>query len=57
MLRPLAEQFQGAVAQGAPRQLPVSTGLSDGRMTEIVASELQPGMRVIVDQLASGTAR
>jgi len=58
---PGARESAGArvwvLQDGAPRQLPVSTGLSDGRMTEIVASELQPGMRVIVDQLASGTAR
>ncbi|THF67304.1 efflux RND transporter periplasmic adaptor subunit [Pseudothauera nasutitermitis] len=36
--------------------VPVSTGLSDGRTTEIVSGELQPGERAIVDQ-RSGAAR
>jgi HlyD family secretion protein len=28
----------------------VTPGISDGRMTEIVAGELKPGMHVITDQ-------
>ncbi|WP_211206769.1 efflux RND transporter periplasmic adaptor subunit [Thauera linaloolentis] len=36
--------------------VPVSTGLSDGRSTEIVSGELQPGEQAIVDQ-RSGAAR
>jgi HlyD family secretion protein len=33
----------------------VTTGISDGRMTEITGGELQPGMQVITDQRAAGT--
>ncbi|THF65205.1 efflux RND transporter periplasmic adaptor subunit [Pseudothauera rhizosphaerae] len=36
--------------------VPVTTGLSDGRMTEIVDGDLQPGLQAIVDQ-RSGAAR
>lgn len=42
---------------GAPKQLTVMTGISDGRMTEIIGGELQPGMAVIVDQLSAGAGR
>jgi len=42
---------------GAAQALTVQAGISDGRMTEIVGGELQPGMAVIVDQLSSGAAR
>jgi HlyD family secretion protein len=34
----------------------VTPGISDGRMTEIAAGELQAGMLVITDQRAGGTA-
>lgn len=34
----------------------VTAGISDGRMTEITAGELQAGMLVITDQRAAGTA-
>lgn len=37
---------------GVPAAVPVQTGLSDGVRTEIVAGALQPGMRVITEQLA-----
>lgn len=42
---------------GAAQEVTVQTGISDGRMTEIVGGELQPGMAVIVDQMSSGAAR
>lgn len=42
---------------GVAQELAVQAGISDGRMTEIVGGELQPGMAVIVDQLSSGAAR
>jgi HlyD family secretion protein len=42
---------------GAPRRVAVATGISDGRVTEITGGELQPGMAVIVDQLAGSAAR
>lgn len=37
---------------GTPRAVRVVPGASDGRMTEIIAGELQPGMAVIVGQTA-----
>jgi HlyD family secretion protein len=37
--------------------VPVTTGISDGKMTEVTGGELQPGMAVIVDQLAGGAAK
>lgn len=42
---------------GAAHEVTVQTGISDGRMTEIVGGDLQPGTPVIVDQLSSGAAR
>ncbi len=41
---------------GAAVAVGVTPGISDGRMTEITAGELQAGMLVITDQRASGTA-
>lgn len=41
---------------GAPRAVPVTPGLSDGRVTEVTSAVLQPGMAVIVAQ-SSGTAK
>jgi HlyD family secretion protein len=41
---------------GAAVAVAVTTGISDGRMTEITGGELQPGMQVITDQRAGGTA-
>jgi len=35
---------------GAPVAVAVTPGISDGRMTEIVAGDLQPGMAVITGQ-------
>jgi HlyD family secretion protein len=32
----------------------VTTGISDGRMTEVQSSSLQEGMAVITDQRAAG---
>ena len=34
----------------------VKTGISDGRMTEVIGTELQEGMAVITDQQAAGAA-
>ena len=34
----------------------VTTGISDGRMTEVSSTELQEGMAVITDQQAAGAA-
>ena len=41
---------------GAAVAVAVTPGISDGRMTEITAGELQAGMLVITDQRAAGTA-
>ncbi len=38
---------------GAPVAVAIKPGVSDGRMTEVVSGELQPGMQVIVDQRAA----
>lgn len=37
---------------GSPRAVPVTPGLSDGRVTEVTSTVLQPGMAVIVAQSA-----
>jgi HlyD family secretion protein len=42
---------------GAPVAVPVQTGISDGRMTEIVGGELAVDMRVITDQRSGAAAR
>jgi HlyD family secretion protein len=39
---------------GQPRALPVTPGVSDGRMTEVTSEQLQPGMALIVGQTAGG---
>jgi HlyD family secretion protein len=41
---------------GQPRAVPVTPGVSDGRMTAVTSEQLQPGMAVIVGQTA-GAAR
>jgi HlyD family secretion protein len=41
---------------GAAVAVSVTPGISDGRMTEITAGELQPGMLVITDQRTNGSA-
>ncbi len=41
---------------GAATAIGVTPGISDGRMTEIVAGELQAGMLVITDQRSGATA-
>jgi len=38
--------------EGQPVPVPITPGVSDGRMTEVNAPELQPGMEVITDQRA-----
>jgi len=37
---------------GVPRAVPVTPGVSDGRLTEVTSEQLQPGMAVIVGQTA-----
>lgn len=39
---------------GQPRAVPVTPGVSDGRMTEVTSDVLKPGMAVIVGQGAGG---
>jgi len=39
---------------GAPRAVPVTPGFSDGRLTEVMSEQLQPGMAVIVGQTTGG---
>jgi len=39
---------------GQPHAVPVTPGVSDGRMTEVTSEQLQPGMAVIVGQTAGG---
>ena len=41
---------------GAAAAVPVTPGISDGRMTEITAGDLQAGMLVITDQRSAATA-
>lgn len=42
--------------QGHPRRLPVTTGLSDGRLTEVSGDGLREGMAVIVEQQSASAA-
>lgn len=41
---------------GAPRAVPVRTGISDGSVTEILAGALEPGAAVVVGQERAGAA-
>lgn len=41
---------------GAPVAVPVTTGINDGRMTEITGGELTEGMAIITDQRTAGSA-
>lgn len=36
---------------GKPAVIPVTVGATDGRMTEVVAGEVQPGLEVLIDTL------
>ncbi len=40
----------------APAAITVTTGISDGRMTEVLGGELKAGMAVITDQRSAGSA-
>ena len=42
--------------EGRPVAVPVLTGISDGRMTEVSGANLSPGMAVITDQRSAGGA-
>lgn len=42
---------------GAPVAVPVQTGISDGRMTEVTGGELTADMRVITDQRSGGAGK
>jgi HlyD family secretion protein len=44
------------LTDGAAAAVAVTPGISDGRMTEITAGDLQAGMQVITDQRAAGAA-
>ena len=41
---------------GAAKAVAVSTGISDGRMTEITGGDLKAGMLIITDQRTAGSA-
>jgi HlyD family secretion protein len=41
---------------GSPEAVDVTTGISDGRMTEVASEQLAPGMAVITDQRSAGAA-
>lgn len=41
---------------GQPVPVPVTTGISDGRQTEVSGDQLRPGMAVITDQRSAGGA-
>lgn len=46
-----------ADAQGTPQAVPITTGESNGTMTEVIAGNLKPGDKVITGQLAAGATR
>ena len=50
----LCRDFQSRnvmLKDGKPAAVPVTVGASDGRMTEVVAGEVQPGLEVLTDTL------
>jgi HlyD family secretion protein len=49
--RTAASRSVWVLRDGQAVEVPVTPGLSDGRMTEIVGGGLQPGMAVIVEQV------
>ncbi|GAA6143004.1 efflux RND transporter periplasmic adaptor subunit [Hydrogenophaga sp. 5NK40-0174] len=49
------ERTLWVLRDGAPQQVKVTTGISDGRKTEITGGELQPGMAVITEQRSNGS--
>ena len=50
-----AQRQVWVLRDGTAVPVAVSPGISDGRMTEVSSSELQPGMQVITDQRSSST--
>jgi HlyD family secretion protein len=52
----LAAKQVWILKDGQPVAVPVTTGISDGRMTEVSGDGLQEGMAVITDQRAAGAA-
>lgn len=49
-----SEQRVWVLENGHPRPLKVKTGITDGKMTEIVSGELQPDMSVIIGSSSVG---
>ena len=47
--------FIGLLRDGVAVAVPVTPGISDGRLTEIVSGDLQVGMQVITEQRSAGT--
>ncbi|MBL7537393.1 efflux RND transporter periplasmic adaptor subunit, partial [Escherichia coli] len=43
-------------ADGKPQEVPVTTGSTDGTVTEITGGNLKPGDKVITGQLANGSS-
>ncbi|MEG3082851.1 efflux RND transporter periplasmic adaptor subunit [Sphingomonas sp. PB2P12] len=43
-------------ADGTPQPVQITTGDSNGTMTEVLSGNLQPGAQIIIGQLATGTA-
>jgi HlyD family secretion protein len=39
--------------EGAPVAIAVTVGATDGRMTQVITGDLQPGMEVLTDTLAA----
>lgn len=47
-------QVVWTLRDGAPAAIPVTVGATDGRMTQILAGEVQPGLDVLTDALRAG---
>jgi HlyD family secretion protein len=45
------QQQLWTLQDGAPVAIPVTVGATDGRMTEVVAGAVQPGLEVLTDVL------
>ncbi|MBN1509126.1 MAG: efflux RND transporter periplasmic adaptor subunit [Sedimentisphaerales bacterium] len=48
------QQTLWVLKDGLPTAVPVTIGVSDGAMTEVVSGDIQPGTPVVVDTMATG---
>jgi len=44
-------------ANGQPKPVSITTGVTNGTMTEVIGGDLQPGMQVITGQLSGNSTK